>query len=110
MSLPSTAHPDSRTAFARELACHPDHHAITVRLRAGHDPDQHGWCRHGAHSHHGEHHPCSVVRLADLVDRVAASVAPPAHPGPGSPPPAPAPAPVAGWTSSAAHSPASHSA
>jgi hypothetical protein len=72
MSIPSTAHPDSRTAFARELASHPDHDGITARLRAGHEPDERGWCRHGAHAHRWEHHPCSVLLLADLVDGCAA--------------------------------------
>lgn len=76
MSIPSSAPLDARTAFALELAAHPDHHDITARLRTGHEPDGYGWCRHGAHAHRWEHHPCSVVRLADLVDRAAAGTLP----------------------------------
>ena len=79
MSTPSAARPDpapasppppaqARIAFARLLAARPDHRDILTRLRAGHEPDQQGWCRHGAHAHHWERYPCAVLGLAELID------------------------------------------
>lgn len=37
------------------------------RLRDGHEPDEHGWCAHTAHTHRWEQHPCFTRRLADLA-------------------------------------------
>ena len=82
MSTPSAAHPDpapespprpsqARIAFARVLAARPDHRDILTRLRAGHEPDQHGWCRHGAHAHRWERYPCPVIALAELINAAA---------------------------------------
>jgi hypothetical protein len=59
-------------SFVRELAARSDKADLLVRLRQGHQPDQHGWCEHPLHGSHWERHPCSAQRLADLVDRVDA--------------------------------------
>lgn len=58
---------DSYWAFVRELARSPQAPDLLDRLRAGHEPDEHGWCSHSAHTHKWELHPCFTRRLADLA-------------------------------------------
>jgi hypothetical protein len=55
-------------SFAHELALSPQTPDILDRLREGHEPDLHGWCSHPAHAHRWERHPCTMLRLADLVE------------------------------------------
>lgn len=65
---PKPPHPDEVfQAFVRELAscAQPD---LLARLKQGHTPDEQGWCRHTAHEHHWEHHPCTSLRLALLAE------------------------------------------
>ena len=54
-------------AFTEELAFSPGSGSILDRLSAGHEPDGHGWCRHAAHAHRWDRHPCGVLRLVALV-------------------------------------------
>lgn len=54
-------------AFVRELAASPQSSDLLARLRDGHEPDSHGWCRHPGHTYHWERHPCPMLRLARLV-------------------------------------------
>lgn len=69
--MPHTPHPPDPDevfqAFVRELAssAQPD---LLDRLKQGHVPDEQGWCRHTAHEHHWEHHPCASLRLALLAE------------------------------------------
>ncbi len=54
------------SAFVDELATgSPD---LFARMKLGHEPDEHGWCRHTTHEHHWERHPCPVLRLARLAE------------------------------------------
>jgi hypothetical protein len=53
-------------AFVDELATGTA--ALLARMRVGHEPDEHGWCRHTMHEHHWESHPCPVLRLARLAE------------------------------------------
>jgi hypothetical protein len=55
----------------QELAASPDRVELLERLRAGHEPDQHGWCRHPSHAAHWEHHPCPTLRLVTSVEHRA---------------------------------------
>ena len=57
------------TSFADELARYPDVEGLLLRLRHGHNRDRHGWCDHPSHTYRWERHPCSSVRLADLVEQ-----------------------------------------
>ena len=57
------------TSFVDELSRNPDLEGLLLRLRQGHSPDRHGWCDHPSHTYRWEHHPCSSVRLADLVEQ-----------------------------------------
>ena len=41
---------------------------LLIRMKLGHEPDEHGWCRHTTHEYHWESHPCSVLRLARLAE------------------------------------------
>lgn len=54
-------------SFVHELACSPEAPDLLSRLKDGHEPDEHGWCRHQAHTHHWEQYPCFTRRLADLA-------------------------------------------
>jgi hypothetical protein len=56
---------------ARLLLASPDRQAIGRRLTAGHGGDPDGWCRHPAHEGHPETHPCSMLRVVALADRLA---------------------------------------
>jgi hypothetical protein len=51
-----------------ELAQNPDQAALLAGLRTGHDPDQDGWCRHPAHAHRWERHPCWILQLIDVIE------------------------------------------
>jgi hypothetical protein len=53
-------------AFVDELAAGTTD--LLVRMKLGHEPDEHGWCRHTTHEHHWESHPCSMLRLAQLAE------------------------------------------
>jgi hypothetical protein len=53
-------------SFVRELARSPQGPDMVGRLRQGHEPDRHGWCRHPAHAYRWERYP--TLRLADLVE------------------------------------------
>jgi hypothetical protein len=55
-------------SFVRELAASPGRADLLGRLRLGHEPDEHGWCKHPGHAHHWERHPCPMLRMARLVD------------------------------------------
>ena len=55
----------------QELAASPDRVELLARLRAGHEPDQHGWCRHPSHAAHWEHHPGPTPRLVTSVEHRA---------------------------------------
>ncbi|HWM05225.1 MAG TPA: hypothetical protein VNP92_23040 [Actinophytocola sp.] len=55
-------------SFVRELARSPQVLHILTGLRDGHQPDPHGWCNHPSHTHRWEPHPCSSLRLAELVE------------------------------------------
>jgi hypothetical protein len=55
-------------AFVRELALFPQGPDMLDRLRKGHAPGRHGWCSHPAHAHRWERYPCTILRLADLVE------------------------------------------
>jgi len=57
------------TSFVDELSRNPDLEGLLLRLRHGHNPDRHGWCDHLSHTYRWERHPCSSVRLADLVEQ-----------------------------------------
>ena len=54
-------------AFTEELAFSPGSGPILDRLSAGHEPDGNGWCRHAAHAHRWDRHPCAVLRFVALV-------------------------------------------
>lgn len=54
-------------AFTEELASSPGSGSIIDRLGAGHEPDGQGWCRHAAHAHRWDRHPCAVLRFVALV-------------------------------------------
>ena len=41
---------------------------LLTRMKLGHEPDEHGWCRHTTHEYRWESHPCSVLRLAQLAE------------------------------------------
>jgi len=53
-------------AFVDELAAGTAE--LLTRMKLGHEPDEHGWCRHTTHEHHWESHPCPVLRLAQLAE------------------------------------------
>lgn len=53
-------------AFVGELAAGTVD--LPARMKVGHEPDEHGWCRHTTHEHHWERHPCPVLRLAQLAE------------------------------------------
>lgn len=55
-------------SFVREMAFGPAKADRLARMRRGHEPDEHGWCKHPGHAAHWERHPCPVQRLARLVD------------------------------------------
>ena len=40
---------------------------LLTRMKLGHEPDEHGWCRHTTHEYRWEP-PCSVLRLAQLAE------------------------------------------
>ena len=61
---------DVYTAFVLELASSPDCGAVLNRLREGHLADARGWCSHAGHAHRWEPHPCSILRLAALVESI----------------------------------------
>lgn len=44
-------------SFVRELAASPERADLLGRMRLGHEPDEHGWCKHPGHAHHWERHP-----------------------------------------------------
>lgn len=67
---PKAGTADAYVAFLRELAAVPDRSGLTDRMEAGHEPDPHGWCRHAAHSHRWERHPCSTLRLVALLETI----------------------------------------
>jgi hypothetical protein len=60
-------------AFVDELAAGATD--LLARMKLGHEPDEHGWCRHTTHEHHWESHPCSMLRLALLAETDTASPA-----------------------------------
>jgi hypothetical protein len=68
-------------SFVRLLAAKPERVDLLIRLRIGHEPDEHGWCKHPWHAHHWEQHPCPSLRLAHLVE--AAGGQDQAEPSPG---------------------------
>ena len=53
-------------AFVDELAAGTAE--LLTRMKLGHEPDEHSWCRHTTHEHHWESHPCPVLRLAQLAE------------------------------------------
>jgi hypothetical protein len=53
-------------AFIDELAAGTAD--LLTRMKLGHEPDEHGWCRHTTHERHWESHPCPVLRLAQLAE------------------------------------------
>ena len=53
---------DPFTACAEQLAATP---TLVRQLLEDHTPRPDGWCR--AHDGHGERHPCSIRRLAELA-------------------------------------------
>ena len=57
---------DAFSAFVEELATGTTD--LLSRMKLGHEPDSHGWCRHTTHEHHWEPHPCPVLRLAHLAE------------------------------------------
>jgi hypothetical protein len=65
--MPSHDPADVFGSFVRELAASPERTELLDRLRLGHEPDEHGWCRHAGHAYHWERHPCPVLRLATLA-------------------------------------------
>ncbi|MEJ8278146.1 hypothetical protein [Pseudonocardia spirodelae] len=52
------------------LLASPDRGPICDRLALGHRPDAAGVCGHPAHADLPERHPCSLVRLVTLVERL----------------------------------------
>lgn len=60
----------SMLTVARALAAAPDHSLIGRRLSTGHRSGGDGLCRHPAHRHRPETHPCSIVRVVTLVERL----------------------------------------
>ena len=70
MPLHPSRHPtdDVFESFVRELARSPQRSHILTQLTEGHHSDPHGWCSHSAHAHRWERHPCSTLRLANVVD------------------------------------------
>ena len=58
-------------AFVDELAAGGAE--LLARMKIGHEPYQHGWCRHPTHEHHWQKHPCPMLRLARLAEINAGS-------------------------------------
>lgn len=72
----SEPHEQTRRAFssfARQLSASPNRAELIDHLVRGHEPDEHGWCRHDAHTlaDHRERHPCTTVRLMTLIERTS---------------------------------------
>ena len=65
-------------AFVAELAAVPDSARLLKRLRSGHRADEFGRCAHPSHSYRSERFPCSILRLAGLVEQ---TLAPARRPG-----------------------------
>ncbi len=61
-------------SFVDELAASTTD--LLTRMKLGHEPDEHGWCRHTTHEHHWESHPCPVLRLARLAETDASPLTP----------------------------------
>jgi hypothetical protein len=74
---------DPFTACAEQLAATP---RLVRQLLEDHTPTPDGWCR--AHDVHGQRHPCSIRRLAELAS--AHVIAADAARTRGVPPPRPA--------------------